>query len=265
LRRIALPLLALYLVIVAGMMFLETSLVYPIPPRTRGNWKPTVFKYEDVSFASADGTKLHGWYFAHPSPVEAILYCHGNGEDVASVGPFAADLSTALTASVFVFDYRGYGNSEGTPDEAGCIADGCAAQEWLANKLQMDKSRLVIWGRSLGSGVAVGVASVSGARGLILESSFTSLPAVARRHYPWLPVRWLMRNRYDNLSRIKNFKGFVFQSHGKNDTLIPIEIGKQLFDAAPGIKSWHEFRGGHNDGPPPFYYELLNNYLRTTM
>ena len=103
-RRVLLPLLALYLIIVAGMMFVETRFVYPIPPASWGNWHPTAFKYEDVHFVSADGTKLHGWFVAHPNSVRAILYCHGNGEDVAADGQFAADLSKSLEASVFVFD-----------------------------------------------------------------------------------------------------------------------------------------------------------------
>jgi uncharacterized protein len=260
-RRVLLPLLALYLIIVAGMMFLETRLVYPIPPLSWGNWHPTTFKYEDVNFASTDGTKLHGWFVAHPDPVRAILYCHGNGEDVAADGPFAADLSKALQASVFVFDYRGYGTSEGVPNEAGCIADGCAAQEWLATKMQIEKSRVIVWGRSLGSGVAVALAAQNGARALILESSFTSMPDIAALHYPWLPVRWIMKNRYDSLSRIKSFKGFVFQCHGTNDTLIPISLAKTLYEAVSGSRQWHEYKGGHNDALPPDYYQLIAKHL----
>jgi len=262
-RRVLLPLVALYLTIVVGMMFLETRLVYPIPSLSWGNWHPSAFKYADVNFTSADGTKLHGWYVAQPNPTYAILYCHGNGEDVSSVGPFAADLSKALQASVFVFDYRGYGNSEGTPNEAGCIADGSAAQEWLASKMQMDKSNVVVWGRSLGSGVACAMAAQNGARALILESSFTSMPDIASLHYPWLPVRWIMKNRYDNLSRIKRYKGVVFQSHGTEDTLIPIALAKALFDAAPERKRWFEFQGGHNDAPPPDFYQRVADYLKS--
>jgi fermentation-respiration switch protein FrsA (DUF1100 family) len=246
------------------MMFLETKLVYPVPKLAWGDWEPKSLSYEDVQFTSADGTKLHGWYFSPPSPTQALLYCHGNGEDVAAVGPFAAELSTALNAAVFVFDYRGYGRSQGHPNEAGCIADGSAAQHWLAAKMKIDKSRVVLMGRSLGSGVAVALAAENGARALILENSFTSLPDVAALHYPWLPVGWIMKNRYDNLSRIKQYNGFVLQSHGKGDTLIPIEMGRALFDAAPGAsKSWQEFKGGHNDPPPAFYYDLLPNYLQS--
>jgi fermentation-respiration switch protein FrsA (DUF1100 family) len=262
-RRLLLPIAAVYLVIVLGMMFIETWLVYPIPPLTWGNWQPTTFNFEEVNFTSADGTRLHGWFVEHPNPVRAILYCHGNGENVALDGPFVADLSKALEASVFVFDYRGYGKSEGSPNEAGCIADGSAAQKWLADKMRIGKARVVVWGRSLGSGVATALAAQNGARALILESAFPSMPDVAALHYPWLPVRWIMKNRYDNVSRIKSYKGFVFQCHGANDTLIPIHLAKTLYEAIPGPKQWHQYEGGHNDPLPPSYYRLLADRLAT--
>src|SRR4029079_3868667 len=121
--KIARPLLLAYLLIVLGMMFFETYLVYPIPDRSTGNWEPKSFQFEDVRFNSADGTKLHGWLVPHAQSKRAILYCPGNGEDVSSVGELAAVLSQTYRASVFVFDYRGYGHSQGRPTEAGCIAD----------------------------------------------------------------------------------------------------------------------------------------------
>src|SRR5262245_44383907 len=107
-RRILRPLAIAYLVIVLGMMFLETWLVYPIPPLTWGNWQPS-FDREEVAFEPADGTELHGWLIPGTDPNRAILYCHGNGEDVAAIGEFAVHLSEITSASVFIFDYRGYG------------------------------------------------------------------------------------------------------------------------------------------------------------
>jgi uncharacterized protein len=87
------------------------------------------------------------------------------------------------------------------------------------------------------------------------------MPDVAALHYPWLPVRWIMKNRYDSVSRIKSYPGFVFQCHGTEDTLIPIELAKTLHDAIPGAKQWHEYKGGHNDAFPPSYYWLLADRL----
>jgi hypothetical protein len=245
------------------MMFLETWLVYPIPPLTWGNWHPTNFPYEDIHFTSADGTKLHGWFVPYPNSTRAILYCHGNGEDVAAVGELAVHLSQTLRASVFVFDYRGYGHSEGRPNEAGCIADGAAAQKWLANRTGIQPKEVVLMGRSLGSAVAVALAAENGAQALVLENAFATMPDVAALHYPWLPVRWVMTNRYDNLTKIRKYDGPLLQSHGTVDTLIPIAAARTLFDAAPTAnKKWLEYPGtGHNDARPRQYFVELLAFL----
>jgi fermentation-respiration switch protein FrsA (DUF1100 family) len=261
--RITRRLAVVYLLIVLGMMFLETWLVYPIPQLSWGNWKPTGFEYEDVHFTSADGTKLHGWFVPHPHPVRSILYCHGNGEDVAANGEWAAHLSRELQANVFVFDYRGYGHSEGRPHEAGCIADGCAAEEWLAKRSGIQPADVVVFGRSLGSAVAVGIAAQNGAKALILESAFSTMPDAAAVHYPWLPVRWVMKNRYDNLTRIKKYEGPLLQCHGTADSIVPMALGRQLFDAAPSAnKKWIEFPArDHNDPSPEGFLRQLGEFL----
>ena len=248
-----------------GMVFLETRLVYPIPPLSQGNWKPTSFPYEDVEFTSADGTKLHGWFFPRPNTKRAILYCHGNGEDVAADGDLGHHLSNVLKASVLVFDYRGYGHSAGSPSEAGCIADGNAAQTWLANRIGIHPDDVILIGRSLGSAVAIALAADNGCRALILENSFPSIVAVAAQHYAWLPVKLLMRNRYDNLARIQHYKGPLWQSHGCDDQLIPLASARTLFDASPSPnKKWLEYPGcGHNDPRPNRYYAELASFLDT--
>ena len=244
-------------------MFLETWLVYPIPPLTWGNWRPQGFEYEDVTFTAADGTKLHGWFLPRPNSKRAVLYCHGNGEDVALVGDVAAHFGTTLDTSVFVFDYRGYGHSEGRPNETGCVADGCAAQKWLASRAGIQPNEVVLIGRSLGGAVAVAAAAENGANALVLECAFPSMPDLAARLYPWLPVRWVMKNRYDNLSRIGQYNGPLFQSHGTADTLAPIDLARKLFDAAPtSEKFWVEFDGlEHNSPPPPIYYQQVASFL----
>jgi uncharacterized protein len=248
-----------------GMAFLETRLVYPIPALSRGDWKPTNFPYEDVEFTSADGTKLHGWFFPRPNSKRAILYCHGNGEDVAADGDLGFHLSNVLRSSVLVFDHRGYGHSEGSPTEAGCIADGSAAQKWLAGRVGIQPNDVILIGRSLGSAVAIALAAGNGCRALVLENSFPSIVAVAAQHYAWLPVKWIMRNRYDNLARIQRYNGPLWQSHGNDDALIPLASARTLFDASPSQnKKWIEFpQCGHNDPRPNRYYNELASYLDT--
>jgi fermentation-respiration switch protein FrsA (DUF1100 family) len=200
----------------------------------------------------------------HQNPTRTILYCHGNGEDVAACGELAAFLSLTLQASVFIFDYRGYGHSKGTPNEAGCIADGVAAQHWLATRMAIQPNGVIVMGRSLGSAVAVALAAQNGARALVLENAFSTMPDVAASHCPWLPANWIMRNRYDNLTRIKRYDGPLLQSHGTADTLTPIPLARTLFEASPSrVKKWLEFPGsGHNDPRPRRYYEELTAFLQ---
>ncbi len=256
-------LLAAYLLIVLAMTFLETWLVYPIPSVSRGDWHPAGLDFEDVRFISDDGTQLHGWFIERQDAKRAILYCHGNGEDISSNANFVAQLSTSLDASVFIFDYRGYGHSEGSPSEAGCIADGLAAQRWLAKRSGREPSEIVVMGRSIGGGIATAIAAQQGARALVLVNAFTRLTDVAAQHYAWLPVRLLMKNRYDSVARISKYDGPVFQSHGTADWIVPIELGRKLFAAAPTInKRFVEYTGhGHNDPEPADYYRDLAIFL----
>lgn len=246
-------------------MFLETWLVYPAPPRNWGDWSPTGFNYENIHFQSADGTQLHGWFIPRPGATRAILYSHGNGEDVAAIGEFAAELGARLNAAVFAFDYRGYGLSAGTPTEAGCIADADAAQRWLAERMQIQPSDVILMGRSLGSAVAVALAAQNGTRALILENAFPTMPDIAAIHYPWLPVRLVMKNRYDNLTRIQRYTGPLLQTHGTADLLIPIRLARGLFDASPSKpKRWIEHPGlGHNDPSPAKFYAELSEFLNS--
>jgi fermentation-respiration switch protein FrsA (DUF1100 family) len=255
--------LVAYLLVVLAMTFLETWLVYPVPPVGFGDWNPAGLGHEEVWFAADDGTKLYGWFVPHAEPKRWLLYCHGNGEHVAWNADLVAELRDTLQASVFIFDYRGYGHSAGRPDEPGCIADGLAAQRWLAERAGVAPGQIVVMGRSLGAAVAIAVAARQGAQALVLENAFSRMTDVAAYHYPWLPVRWAMRNRYDCMSRIAQYTGPVLQSHGTADEIVPIQLARQLFQAAPSPRSrFLEFPGdGHNDPPPGWYYRQLAEFL----
>ena len=256
-------LLAVYLLMLLAMMFLETWLVYPIPPVNRGDWHPAGLDFEDVWFTSADGTKLHGWFVERPQAKRAILYCHGNGENVGMNADVVAQLSDSLDASVFIFDYRGYGHSEGTPTEAGCIADGLAAEQWLAQRIGKQPGEIVVMGRSIGGSIATAIAAEQGAQALVLVNAFSRMTDVAADHYPWLPVRLMMKNRYDSVVRIRNYSGPVFQSHGGADWIVPIGFAHELFAAAPtSQKRFLEFPDrGHNDPEPASYFRQLADFL----
>lgn len=254
-------LLRILLVFVLMMMLLERSLIFF--PSSDGDWNPAQLSFEDVWFESGDGTKLHGWLLEHDEPRAHLLFMHGNAGNLTHRAHVVQRLRTALRATVMIFDYRGYGQSEGLPDEAGILADARAARAWFAQRAGLDEDEIILVGRSLGGGVAVDLAAGEGARALILENTFTSLPDVAAYHYRLLPVRSLMRTRLDSLSKIARYDGPLIQSHGTEDEVIPFELGRRLFEAAPStLKRFIPLEGfQHNDSHPASYYAQLNEFL----
>ncbi len=237
--------LIVYLGILLVFTLLENSLVY-FPSRfPDGDWSLKA-GVEDAWFTSNDGTKLHGWFLQVEQPHAVVLFCHGNGGSIAWRRDLL-DVFRALRVSALLWSYRGYGRSEGSPHEAGILQDARAARDWLAKRAAVKKTDIVLWGESLGGAVTIDLAQ-DGARALILESTFTSMPAVAAYHYPWLPVRTLMRNRYDSLAKIAGYHGPLLQFHGDADSIVPYELGRQLFDAANQPKEFVTMEGAdHND------------------
>jgi len=240
----------------------ENSLVY-LPTRyPQGNWNPPGLWFEDAQFQATDGTQLHGWYVPHPEPRAVVLFAHGNGGNLSGRADVLRLFHNDLKVSVLIFDYRGYGKSEGKPYERGVLSDARAARAWLAKRTGVSEQDIVLFGRSLGGAVAVDMAAHDGARGLILESTFTSLPEVAAVHYPWLPTRWLMSNRFDSEAIIADYPGPLLQSHGTADTVVPFELGRRLFESAQGKKEFHEIpHGDHNELPGREYYLQLDAFL----
>jgi fermentation-respiration switch protein FrsA (DUF1100 family) len=168
----------------------------------------------------------------------------------------------AMDASILVFDYRGYGRSEGSPHEAGIIADARAARSWLAEKAGVRETDIVLMGESLGGGVAVDLAAKDGARALVLEDTFTSLPDMAGYHYPWLPAKWLMRGRLDSLTNIGKYRGPLLMSHGTADEIVPMSYAEKLFAAANEPKRFVPHAGaGHNDPRSREFYKELRRFL----
>jgi hypothetical protein len=262
LRVVLWTLLGSSLAICAVMMFLENSLVYFPSVYPRGIWNQPALAFEDAWFDSADGVHLHGWYVPHPQPLAYVLFCHGNGGNITDRAQTVQLLRDLAQVSVLIFDYRGYGRSEGHPSEAGVSADARAARVWLAQRAKIDPQAIVLLGESLGGGVAVDLAAEDGARGLVLQSTFTSLPEVASVHFPWLPVRWLMRNRFDSLSKIGRYHGPLLQSHGDCDTIVPYSSGRRLFEAANPPKQFIAIPGADHNGPKPVsYYGELKKFL----
>jgi fermentation-respiration switch protein FrsA (DUF1100 family) len=235
---------SIYVVALALLLLFEDFLVYPGKSAAKGDYQ-AAFPVEDVFFTAADGTKLHGWmipFFDQQQPSQRyVLYCHGNAENVSSANKHsgrgvAKVMSEAMKANLFIFDYRGFGKSEGHASEQGIKQDTDAAMKWLCERFQIQPADVIVEGFSIGGGPAVYVAASQGAKGLVLQRTFSSLPDVAAKRHWWAPVRWMMRNRFDSAKLIADYYGPLLQSHGEEDQVVPIEFGRKLFQACPSPK-----------------------------
>jgi fermentation-respiration switch protein FrsA (DUF1100 family) len=226
-----------------------------------GDWNPKELKFQDVYFAADDKTKLHGWYCPADSPRAVLLVAHGNAGHVASRAPWLRYLQTRAKVSVFMFDYRGYGRSEGTPTVEGAIQEAKAARTKLCELAAVKESEMLLMGESLGGAIVVQLAATSPPRGLILQSTFSSLRDIAQVHYPELA--WLVpRNKLDSASRVAAFRGPMLQSHGKADRTIPFSSGERLFRAANEPKQFVAIEdAGHNNWLTDAYLKQLDAFI----
>jgi fermentation-respiration switch protein FrsA (DUF1100 family) len=205
--------------------------------------------FEEVSFQSLDGVELNGWFYpATPHSPRAhlgILVCHGNAGNISHrLELYQTLLETGV--SVFAFDYRGYGRSQGRPSEEGTYLDALAAHAWLRRKGQAAPN-IILFGESLGGGVASELCLREETGGLILQSTYTSIPDIGAELFPWLPVRWLSTIQYDTRGKLPRVKVPVLVMHGRHDELIGFHHGERNFAAANEPKLFWEIKGGHND------------------
>jgi fermentation-respiration switch protein FrsA (DUF1100 family) len=205
---------------------------------------------EDVWFETADRVKLHAWYCPVENPVAVVLFSHGNGGNLTHRAERLRLLTRRLGVTVLAFDYRGYGRSEGDPSEAGLYADARAARKFLAAKAGVPESAIVLYGQSLGGAVAVDLAAADGARGLILESSFTKLADVANRKFPLTPPGKILKNQFASIEKLPAYRGPLLVLHGEQDSLVPIAQGKALYAAANGPKSFVAIPGADHNWDP---------------
>lgn len=240
----------------------EQSRVYYPTKYPDGNYHPSGLNYEDAHFAAADGTRLHGWFVPHENPRAVALFAHGNAGNVSHRAATLKILHDRHQVAVLAFDYRGYGHSEGKPSEEGLFQDARAARAWLAKRTGVAEADILLMGRSLGGAVVVDLASADGARGLVLASTFSTLPKVAKHHMPLLPTKLLMKNRFDSESKIRNYHGPLLQSHGDADRVVPYKLGKRLHAVAPGPKQFVTIPGGdHNDPQTEEYRRAFDQFL----
>jgi fermentation-respiration switch protein FrsA (DUF1100 family) len=226
-----------------------------------GNWKPKVLQFEDVWFQAEDKVRLHGWYCVCDKPRAVLLYAHGNAGNLSHFASLMKYFQKKLRVTVLIFDYRGYGRSEGVATVQGILKDARAARAFLAQRAKVNAADIVLMGRSLGGAVAVTLAAEAPARGLILESTFSSFRDVAAHLQPNLA--WLVPgDKLNSVGQIARYKGPLLQSHGDADRTIPYELGRKLFQTAGEPKTFVKIsRADHNSPASAEYYEQLDRFL----
>ena len=237
-----------YCVILLLMVVFEERLLFPGAYFNLHDTTP-VAPVSNFEYESVDGSKITGRLLEKPYPARTVLFLHGNGITAAALDRWVIRLSNTLDANVLAAEYSGFQSSEVRPGEANLLADSISAHEAVAARFNVPPEEIIVYGRSLGGGCAAHVASEKNTQCLILERTFDSAKNVAAAKYPMFPIRWLMRNEFDSVSRLAEFEGRLLQVHGTADRLIPIKHGQRLFESIPSDKK--EFvtvRGlGHND------------------
>ena len=222
-----------------------------------------------VTVVTSDSVSLHGWYLPpHPVPVDegaapGLIWFYGNMETIGGLAPILKEFRPP-GMGMLVLDYRGYGLSEGRPDEAGVYADARAGLAHLVEHVGIPERRTVVFGRSLGGAVAIDLVQDREIGGLILESTFPSVAAMARTIFG-SPFAWFTRGRFDSERKIARLRAPLLFFHGDRDEIVDFELGKRLFRAAPEPKAFETIRGaGHNDtvevGGRP-YFERIRRFL----
>ena len=242
-RLLALTVLALYACALAVLFVNQRSLLYPASDRRATASEAGLVGFQDLVLTTPDGERLVAWW-KPPQPGKAlILYFHGNGGSLWN-RRFRAQALTASGRGLLMVSYRGYSGSTGAPTETGLHSDARTAYDWVAQSYAA--SRLVAYGESLGTGVAVKLASGQSLAGLILDAPYTSTADVASLIYWYVPVGWLMLDQFRSLETIQAVKAPILILHGTDDRIIPFAFGRQLFDAASEPKRFVRIEGGNH-------------------
>lgn len=248
------------------LTFGQTRLMY-FPSRQIINTpKDTGLEYENLRLITSDGVTISAWWI----PVEnqdapVILFAHGNGGNISYRLPYIRIFHQMGLASLF-FDYRGYGESEGQPSEQGTYLDGEAAWHYLTQTRNISANRIILYGESLGGGVATYLATKFQPAGLILGSTFTSVPDRAKELFPLMPIDLIAQFHYNNLERLPQIQCPVLIIHSPQDEIIPFHHGQRLYEAANDPKFFLEIQGSHNEGfldSLPTYQAGIEQFVQT--
>ena len=247
------------------LYFRQSSFLFQ--PTKKLPYTPSVIRliYENVRLKTPDNLVLAGWYIPAKDANFTVLFCHGNGGNIA----YALDsinIFHGLGLNCLVFDYRGYGDSQGKPTEEGTYTDAQTAYDWLIKEKKLKPSEIIICGQSLGGSIAAHLADSAKPAGLIIESSFTSFVDIAGKFYPYMPVKLFAKYRFNTSDYLKKVNCPVLIIHSRNDELVPFEFGRRLYEeAAKEPKQFIEISGSHNDclvDSEEIYREGVSNWLK---
>ena len=249
------------------VFFREKGTVFFPDPTLIGTPADLGLAYEEVFFATDDGIRLHGWYVPFQKSPITLLWFHGNAGNISHRLENIALLHEHARVNIFIFDYREYGKSEGEISKAGTFRDAFAAFGYLCSRSDVDPSRVVLFGRSLGTALATAVAVERPCLGIILESAFTSTDDVMRLYFRFLPPLPPGTVKYDSLALIGKVTVPKLVIHGEHDEIIPLWMGKRLYEAASPPKEFYLIRGAtHNDtylAGGEEYFNKLKQFMNT--
>lgn len=247
--------LLLYLGLTALLFYLQDKMIFQATREIYRTPESAGWAYEDVRLKVGEET-THGWWIPLEDARGVVLFSHGNAGNIAdrieSIG-----LLRKLGLSVLAYDYGGYGYSTGRPSEKRCYADIRAMWRWLTDERGVQPEQIVLFGRSLGGAVTCDLAAEVEPAAVVLESTFSSVAAVAQEMFPYLPAQWLLRRKFNNLEKITHIKSPLLIIHSPDDTLIRYHHGQRLFDRATARKEFLEIRGDHNMG----FVESMDTYV----
>jgi len=254
LKKMAMTLLSIlatlfiaYTVMALALFFLQSHFVYFPTQNIEYTPEDIGLDYEKVTVETKDGVNLKGWFIPAAEAEFTILFCHGNGGNI-SHRLDSINLFNQLGFNCFIFDYRGYGLSEGKPTEQGTYTDASGAYQWLLKEKNIQPRNIILFGRSLGASIAAQLASKVHPASLVIESGFTSVVNMGRKLYPYFPIRWFARFEYSTIDYLKKVDCPVMVIHSPQDDIVPYEFGLKLFEAAGEPKTFVEISGTHNDG-----------------
>lgn len=236
------------------------ALFHPWKPEP--GWNPSTANCELVKFETADGSTLEGLYFPCENSSGTILYSHGNGDILKNCEWLGNSYREEFNVSILIYDYRGYGRSEGNPTAPGILEDGRAGMKWLAEREGIEESEIIQMGFSLGGSVAIDLASREGARGLIVQSTFSSLPDIAVAKIPFIPAGLILHEQLNSIGKIESYKGPLFLSHGTADRVIPYFQGERLYGAANEPKTLYTIENGPHSPPDDAeYFSAIRDFI----